>query len=113
MLVCAENESQDEKRNINRVGTDGRSIIKLLENLDYWRANSEKDMGKIPLPPEFYSSKDILKIEVEKIFKKEWLCVGHISELNRTGDYLTFDLVRAASAALAHFLRSTISPCCA
>ena len=91
--MCAENKSQDEKRNINRAGTDGRSTIELLENLDYWRANSETDMGKIPLPPEFYSSKDILKMEVKKIFKKEWLCVGHVSELNRPGDYLTFDLV--------------------
>jgi choline monooxygenase len=93
MLVCAENASQDEKRNTNRAGTDGRSTIELLENLDYWRANSETDTGNIPLPPEFYSSKDILDMEVEKIFNKEWLCVGHSSELKNPGDYLTFDLV--------------------
>jgi len=89
MLVCAENASWDQKP----AGTGGRSKRELLDRLDCWRANSETDTGRIPLPPEVYSSKDILKMEVEKIFRKEWLCAGHVSELKNPGDYLTFDLV--------------------
>ena len=89
MLVCAENASWNK----NLAGTGGRSKRELLDNLDSWRANSETDTGRIPLLPEFYSSKDVLKMEVEKIFRKEWICAGHISELKKPGDYLTFDLV--------------------
>ena len=91
--MCAKNASQGEKQNTNRAGADGSSTIALLENLDFWRANSDSDTGKIPLLPECYSSKDIFRMEVESIFKKEWLCVGHISELRNSGDYLTFDLI--------------------
>jgi len=87
--VRAEDASWDK----NLAGTRGRSKRELLDNLDSWRANSETDTGRIPLLPEFYSSKDVLKMEVEKIFRKEWICAGHISELKKPGDYLTFDLV--------------------
>lgn len=93
MFVSEQNTSRDENRNTNLAGTGGRSIRELLDNLDHWRANSETDTGRIPLPPEFYSSKDVLKMEVEKIFRKEWLCAGHVSELEKPGDYLTFDLI--------------------
>jgi len=47
----------------------------------------------LPLPPEFYASDEMLTMEIESIFDREWLCVGHVSELNAPGDYLTFDLV--------------------
>jgi len=87
--VRAEDASWDK----NLAGTRGRSKRELLDNLDSWRANSETDTGRIPLLPEFYSSKDVLKMEVEKIFRKEWICAGHLSELKKPGDYLTFDLV--------------------
>jgi phenylpropionate dioxygenase-like ring-hydroxylating dioxygenase large terminal subunit len=91
MLVSTRDTSRNETRSTNPAGTGGRSINELLDNLDHWRANSETDAGRIPLPPELYSSKDVLTMEVEKIFGKEWLCAGHISELKKPGDYLTFD----------------------
>lgn len=91
--MCAKHVSRDEQRNTNPTGNDAGSRSRLLEKLDYWRANSETGAGRIPLPPEIYSSKDILKMEIENIFRREWLCTGHVSELKRPGDYLTFDLV--------------------
>ena len=65
----------------------------LLRKLDHWRANSETNQGRLPLPPEFYSCKEFLAMEVESIFNREWICVGHVSELKNAGDYLTYDLV--------------------
>jgi len=68
------------------------SIHPLLSRLDHWTANSETENGRIPLPPDFYTSEDILAMEMDKIFRKEWLCAGHIAELKTPGDYLTIDL---------------------
>ncbi len=93
MLVSRRDASRDENRNTNPAGTGDRSKCQLLDNLECWRANSETDTGRIPLPPEFYSTEDVLKMEVDKIFRKEWLCAGHVSELKKSGDYLTLDLV--------------------
>ena len=75
------------------LAAEGKSKSELLTGLEYWRSNSESDKGKLPLPPECYSSEELLTIEVEKIFRKEWQCVGHVSELKKPGDYLTFELV--------------------
>jgi len=42
------------------------------------------------LPGHFYTSPEIYALEKEKIFRKEWLCVGRMEEIERPGDYLTF-----------------------
>lgn len=66
---------------------------KLLERLAHWRDNSETSWGRIPLPADFYSSEVIHEREIERIFRREWTCAGHVSELKAEGDYLTFDVV--------------------
>lgn len=43
------------------------------------------------LPPWTYSNEDFFQLEKQYIFKKNWLLVGHISEVVSTGDYITFD----------------------
>lgn len=45
------------------------------------------------MPPEIYSSPELLRLEVEKIFKKEWICIGRTAEIPNEDDYLTFDLL--------------------
>ena len=64
-----------------------------LEQLAYWRSNSEDHRGKLPLPPALYTSEEIHKMETDKIFSKEWICSGHVSQLKSKGDYLTIDIV--------------------
>jgi len=66
--------------------------MKGLEVLSNWRDNSEDERGKYPMPPELYASKEIHEIELKKIFQKEWICTGHVSELTNSGDYLTYDI---------------------
>ncbi len=44
------------------------------------------------MPPSVYTSTDFLGHELDLIFGKEWVCVGHASGLPNAGDYLTFDL---------------------
>jgi phenylpropionate dioxygenase-like ring-hydroxylating dioxygenase large terminal subunit len=45
------------------------------------------------LPPTAYTSAAFYALEVERIFKKEWLCVGHVSQVAKEGDYFTIDLM--------------------
>jgi phenylpropionate dioxygenase-like ring-hydroxylating dioxygenase large terminal subunit len=40
------------------------------------------------LPPEMYLSDDFWEFEQTAIFTKEWLCVGHVSEVPSPGDHL-------------------------
>lgn len=44
------------------------------------------------MPPSVYTSPDFLRMELESIFGKEWICVGRASGLANPGDYTTFDL---------------------
>ena len=43
------------------------------------------------MAPWAYKNQEFFDLEVETLFKRNWLLVGHISELQKTGDYLTFD----------------------
>jgi phenylpropionate dioxygenase-like ring-hydroxylating dioxygenase large terminal subunit len=44
------------------------------------------------LPPEAYTSAAFYRLETEKIFRRDWLCVGHVSQVPNEGDYFTTDL---------------------
>jgi phenylpropionate dioxygenase-like ring-hydroxylating dioxygenase large terminal subunit len=62
------------------------------------------------MPPEVYTSPDFLAAELERIFRREWLCVGRADALKEPGDYVTWDIagqpvavVRDRSGALSAF----------
>jgi Rieske 2Fe-2S family protein len=44
--------------------------------------------GSRTMPGEFYTSPDILAEEQERIFARQWQCVGRAERLARPGDYL-------------------------
>lgn len=44
------------------------------------------------LPPACFTDPAFYAQEVEAIFKKEWLCVGHVSQIPNPGDYFTTEL---------------------
>ena len=44
------------------------------------------------LPPDCYTSQEFYAREVERIFMKEWLCVGRVNEVEKPGDYYTLDI---------------------
>jgi len=45
------------------------------------------------LPPEAYTSDAFFRLEAERIFRKQWLVIGHVSQLAKPGDYFTLDLL--------------------
>lgn len=45
------------------------------------------------LPAATYVSRAFFDLEVEKIFRREWLPVGHIAQIPNVGDYFTIDIL--------------------
>lgn len=68
------------------------------------------------LPPELYTSPDVLAFEREALFAREWLCVGRLERIPNPGDWFTVTIcdepiivsrdkageVRAVSAVCQH-----------
>lgn len=45
------------------------------------------------LPPEAYTSQEFFDLECEAVFRKDWICVGHVAQLPKVGDYFSVDLL--------------------
>ena len=44
------------------------------------------------IPPLLYRSEEVHKLELERIFAKEWLCPGLAADIPNAGDYITFTM---------------------
>lgn len=58
------------------------------------RANKRPVSQASVLPAHCYSSPDWYQDEIDKIFMKEWICVGRESQVQRKGDYFTIEIGR-------------------
>ncbi len=47
----------------------------------------------ITLPAQAYTSPDFFDWEVENVFRKEWLCLAHVSQIPEIGDFLNVDML--------------------
>ena len=62
-------------------------LTEILKSLKYAAELSLEDSTS--MPPEAFTSEALLELEREKIFSKEWVCVGREQELQSTGAYFT------------------------
>jgi phenylpropionate dioxygenase-like ring-hydroxylating dioxygenase large terminal subunit len=53
---------------------------------------AQPDASFSGVSPDVYTSQPLLDLEYERIFKRQWACVGRIDELPNPGDYLTADV---------------------
>lgn len=60
-----------------------RAILDVLDatSTDYKTART--------MPAEVYTSEEFYRFEKEAIFAKEWLCLGHVSQIPEEGDFFT------------------------
>src|SRR5258708_7866428 len=58
------------------------------------------ELGTAPIPIEPYLSADYYQKEIDKIFKRDWLCVGRDEELPNPGDYKVKRLDFAKTSAI-------------
>jgi phenylpropionate dioxygenase-like ring-hydroxylating dioxygenase large terminal subunit len=70
-----------------------QSTENLLQQLAQ-NANASFDDAQ-SLPPAAYHDAGMLELESEKLFRKEWLCLGRTAEIPDKGDYLCRDIVDA------------------
>ncbi len=47
----------------------------------------------VTFPPNAYTDATHFEYEVDHILKREWLCVGHVSQVPKAGDYFNLDLL--------------------
>ncbi len=47
------------------------------------------------LPPQIYHDQGILELETDRLFRKEWICLGRQAEIPNTGDYICRDIVES------------------
>ena len=61
--------------------------------------NELAEIKKIPadqarnMSSSYYTSPEFLTLEEEHIFRKQWICIGHIGEIPNPGDFYTTELV--------------------
>ena len=58
--------------------------LKRCERLGYDEAWS--------MPRAYYTDPAVLKLERERLFAREWVCIGRVEEVANPGDYMTFQL---------------------
>ena len=44
------------------------------------------------VPPAIYSDAEIAKLELERIFRTDWLCPGLAADIPNPGDYITWNI---------------------
>ncbi len=52
------------------------------------------------MPPGVYTSPAFLALELERIFRRQWICVGRASAIREPGDYLTYEVASQPVAVL-------------
>ncbi len=62
----------------------------LLEQLRHWAQTPFAQ--SVSIPSQVYTSKAFLDLEIEHIFKRQWICAGRVDEVSKPGDYFSFDI---------------------
>lgn len=58
-------------------------------DIEKFAASNTDTAHALSLPPEVYTSPEFFDFEMEAIFAHEWVCVGRVSDIPKTGDYFT------------------------
>jgi phenylpropionate dioxygenase-like ring-hydroxylating dioxygenase large terminal subunit len=73
------------------VNIDRTQLTKLQQQI---LATAQRPLEQaIALPAQVYTDPDFYQWEVQHILKKQWLCVGHISQVAQPGDYVNLELL--------------------
>lgn len=68
----------------------GLSVDEILSEIRRIAALPLED--SVTLPKEAYTSEDFFAWEVAEVFRKDWLCLAHVSQVPGAGDFLNLDV---------------------
>ena len=72
--------------------SDGAELPALLAQL---RRHAELPFEQaLSMPPRAYVSRAFHALEVERVFRREWHCVGRVDEVEKPGDYLAWQIAQ-------------------
>jgi phenylpropionate dioxygenase-like ring-hydroxylating dioxygenase large terminal subunit len=55
--------------------------------------NAHLEFGQArTLPPAAYHDPGILNLEIDRLFRKEWICLGRLAEIPKSGDFISRDI---------------------
>ncbi len=78
----------DLTQRIDCLFDDGQAIA------DQITAAQSADAGlAATLPPQAYNSDAFFQLENQKIFREDWLFIGHVSQVPNVGDYFSLDII--------------------
>ena len=70
-----------------------KNVIEAKNSILKLRSLASKEVAESSaMPKTVYISEEVLALERELIFTKEWLCAGTEAEIPNKGDYLTFQI---------------------
>ncbi|GHC57262.1 aromatic ring-hydroxylating oxygenase subunit alpha [Roseibacillus persicicus] len=90
--------TEERVREACAMGTKRPAVGGAQSNLEELLAQIEES-ADLPLPQAMslpsaaYTSEEFFQWENEEVFRKEWLCVGHVSQIPLAGDFLNLDLL--------------------
>ncbi|MEM1442729.1 MAG: aromatic ring-hydroxylating dioxygenase subunit alpha [Verrucomicrobiota bacterium] len=102
MLKVSENEirqacalPEDNLPFSNRNGNQGAQPDMPLEEIlgEIGRLADLPFEDSTTLPAQAYTSQEMFDWEVENIFRKEWYCLAHVSQIPEIGDFVNVDLL--------------------
>ncbi|WP_151957920.1 aromatic ring-hydroxylating oxygenase subunit alpha [Acinetobacter guillouiae] len=62
-----------------------------IDTFDQSYFNQESDVV-YALPPESFTSEAFFQFELNAVWKRDWICVGHVSTIENVGDFFTFEI---------------------
>lgn len=64
---------------------NAQALEEILKNFDIWvQAPFEE---AVQIPSALYTSGAVTEFEIERIFRREWICIGQVDEIAAVGDY--------------------------
>lgn len=69
---------------------NAKTLEETLKTLDLWAQTSFEEATQIP--SALYTSEEVAELENERIFRREWICVGREEEVAEPGDYFVTDV---------------------
>ena len=98
-----------------------RPLAELLSHLHSYRKIGIDEARALPL--DMYASTELFDLEMDTIFRKDWICVGRLEQVRDVGDYFTVEIagepivvirgqdsqLRALSAVCRHRYMTVVS----
>jgi phenylpropionate dioxygenase-like ring-hydroxylating dioxygenase large terminal subunit len=70
-----------------------RKLLEIIDQTEWDRVVAPLERAWT-LPPQAYTDERVFAAEVDRIFNRDWVCVGRVDQVAEPGDYLCVDLIQ-------------------